>query len=229
MKRSKEEHQGQRCLVMFVKYPEKGKVKTRLSEYFDEDTVVRLYRAFISDLLERLPGDDYDFRIAYHPREKKEAFSREFGKSFVYMPQTGTDLGKRMLNAFRRCFSDGYRSVVVIGSDSPDLPRRIVMEAFQALEKGAVIGPACDGGYYLIGFRREQFLPGVFTGITWGGDSVCKTTLRILEDAGIGFHVLPVWRDIDRPEDISALIEDSDTHGFASSKTIACLREAKMK
>jgi rSAM/selenodomain-associated transferase 1 len=216
----------ERCLVMFVKYPEKGKVKSRLSQYWDEDMVVRLYRAFIEDLLGRLSNGDFKFRIAYHPRERALDFLNEFGDAFSYLPQTGTDLGERMHDSFRRCFADGFRWVVVIGSDSPDLPPRIINEAFQALEGGgAVIGPACDGGYYLIGFGRESFTPQAFAGIAWGTDRVGKMTLDILERAGIAIHVLPAWRDIDRPEDVIALIKDSGNTGFAGSKTIACLHD----
>jgi len=216
----------ERCLVMFVKYPEKGKVKTRLSQYWDEDMVVRLYRAFVYDLLASLSEGDYGFRIAYHPRERGKDFANEFGDTFSYLPQTGTGLGEKMHNAFKKCFSEGFQAVVVIGSDSPDLPPRIITEAFQALEKSsAVIGPSCDGGYYLIGFSRESFAPEAFDGIVWGTDGVGKTTMNILKNAKIRVHILPAWRDMDRPEDIVALINDSGETGFAASKTIACLRD----
>jgi rSAM/selenodomain-associated transferase 2/rSAM/selenodomain-associated transferase 1 len=209
---------------MFAKYPEKGKVKSRLCRQWDEDLVVLLYRSFIEDLLERLSAGDYRFRIACHPAEKKTAFIRQFGGGFSYMPQIGTDLGKRMKNAFIRCFSEGFRSVIVIGSDSPDLPRRIIGEAFHALDQhGAVIGPSLDGGYYLIGFSRKLFSGSVFDGVEWGTDSVFKKTMRHLEEAGIPVHVLPCWRDIDRPEDIAALIKDNENTDFAASKTMSWL------
>lgn len=215
-----------RCLVMFAKYPEKGRVKTRLCQCWDEEMVFRLYRAFIADLVVGLSGGDYGFRIACHPAAKVAEFRREFGNAFSYLPQIGTDLGAKMHDAFIRCFSEGYRIVVVIGSDSPDLPPRVVEDAFQALEKGgAVIGPACDGGYYLIGFSRESFTPAAFEGMTWGTDSVGKTTMDILKSAGLHVHVLPAWRDIDRPEDIAALINDCERNGFARSHTMACLRD----
>lgn len=210
---------------MFVKYPEKGRVKSRLGRYFDEDMIVRLYRAFIEDMLERLSGGDYQFRIACHPRNRKDDFRREFGNSFTYFPQKGRDLGEKMKNAFNKCFSDGFHSVAIIGSDIPDLPRRIVEDAFQALEKNmAAVGPSLDGGYYLIGFSRESFAPEVFDGIEWGTDSVCKTTVGIIENSGLRVHLLPAWRDIDRPEDIEALIRNSVSTGFAGSRTISCLR-----
>ncbi len=216
----------ERCLVLFVKYPEKGRVKTRLGRSLDEDMVVRLYRAFIEDLIGKLTQGDYRFRIAVHPRERISDFRREFGDAFSYMSQTGPDLGGKMLNAFKQCFSDGCRSVIVMGSDIPDVPKRIIEEAFRALEKnGAVIGPTYDGGYYLIGFSRESFFPAVFEGIMWGGDGVFGKTVQIMERAGGRFRVLPHWRDIDRPEDIAALVDNSGTTDFSGSKTMACLRD----
>lgn len=217
---------NERCLIMFVKYPEKGKVKSRLRQNCDEDMVVRLYRAFIEDLIDRLSGGDYLFRIACHPQEREKDFPKEFGDALSYIPQTGTDLGEKMHNAFYQCFSDGFKSVVIIGSDSPDLPQQIIKEAFESLEKGdVVIGPSYDGGYYLIGFERESFTPEVFKGISWGEDDVCKSTMDILKSAGCRVHVLPLWRDIDHPADVVALINESEKNGFAGSKTIMCLRD----
>ncbi|MCX5853913.1 MAG: TIGR04282 family arsenosugar biosynthesis glycosyltransferase, partial [Deltaproteobacteria bacterium] len=213
-----------RCLIMFAKYPEKGKVKSRLCQHWDEGLVVLLYRSFIEDLLNRLSGGDYRFRIAYHPAEKKIDFIKQFGDGFSYMPQIGEDLGERMKDAFIRCFSEGFRSVVVIGSDSPDLPQRIIGEAFQSLEKhGAVIGPSFDGGYYVIGFTRESFTSEAFDGIAWGTESVFAKTMQHLQKAGIPVHALPPWRDIDRPEDIAALIKDNEKTDFTDSKTMTWL------
>lgn len=209
---------------MFTKYPEKGKVKSRLSLYWDEDIVARLYRSFVEDLLDRLSGGDYQFRIAYYPAERDKDFAGQFGDGFSYMPQIGEDLGERMKNTFIRCFSEGLQSVIIIGSDSPDLPRRIIEEAFQALKKhGAVIGPSFDGGYYLIGFSGKSFFSSAFDGVAWGTDSVFKKTMQHLKEAGIPVHVLPVWRDIDRPEDIAALIKDNEKTDFAGSKTMTWL------
>jgi len=210
---------------MFAKYPEKGRVKTRLSRFWGEDRVVRLYRAFIEDLLERLSKGDYRFRVAYDPINRKDHFIEMFGQTFSYLPQTGADLGDKMRHAFSRCFSDGFQSVVLIGSDSPDLPPQIIREAFQALERnGAVIGPSHDGGYYLIGFSLESFSQQVFSGIAWGTDSVFGKTMQFFKTAEILVHIMPTWRDVDRPEDVYSLIHDNLGTDFARSKTMSCLR-----
>ncbi len=211
---------------MLAKYPEKGKVKSRLLSLVDAENIVRLYRAFILDLLERLAEGDYRFRIAYDPFEKEQDFRKEFGEKYLYVPQTGSDLGRKMQNAFATCFSEGIRYAVLIGSDSPDLPKRFIEKAFQMLESdGVVIGPSYDGGYYLIGFSSESFFPGVFDEIPWGTENVCEKSVQILGKAGIHVHKLPLWRDIDRPEDIAMLIDDSKENGFTDSRTMAVLRD----
>jgi uncharacterized protein len=218
-----------RCLIMFAKYPEKGKVKTRLCGKWHEGIVARLYRSFIEDLLERLSGGDYHFRIAYHPVEKKIDFIRQFGNGISYMAQIGEDLGERMSGAFTRVFLEDFQTVIIIGSDSPDLPREIINEAFQSLEKnGAVMGPSCDGGYYLIGFRQDSFFPGAFEGIAWGTSHVFEKTIELLHNAGIDVHVLPRWLDIDTPEDIADLIKNNEKSDFADSKTISFLKNHGM-
>jgi glycosyltransferase A (GT-A) superfamily protein (DUF2064 family) len=105
------------------------------------------------------------------------------------------------------------------------LPARIVDEAFRALDKyGAVIGPSVDGGYYLIGFQRDAFKGDVFSGLPWGTERVFQETTNILHIAGSLVHVLPSWRDIDKHEDIAALIKNSDDTGFADSRTMLYLK-----
>jgi rSAM/selenodomain-associated transferase 1 len=215
-----------RCLVMFVKFPDRGEVKSRLSRGLGEEIATDLYRCFIEDLLEKLAQGDYRFRMAFHPEGKEHEIREMFGGGFSTMPQEGKDLGERMKHAFIRCFSEGFCSVVVIGSDSPDLPARIIEKSFLALEDhDAVIGPSADGGYYLIGFTREAFHPDVFSGLAWGAETIYQETMDILHKAGALAHILPVWQDVDRPEDITILIKNSKKTGFAGSKTISYLRD----
>ena len=214
----------ERCLIMFAKYPEAGKVKTRLAASWEGDRAACLYRAFIEDLLGRLSHGDYRFRLAYDPPERKHEFIKMFGADAVYVPQQGADLGERMEHAFKQGFDEGFLSIVLIGSDSPDLPPAIIEEAFQTLEiHQAVIGPACDGGYYLIGFNREAYYPQIFQDIPWGSENVREKTMLTLTAAGAYVYELPVWRDVDRPEDVDALVRDAEAHGFTESRTMAFL------
>ena len=213
------------CLVMFIKFPERGQVKSRLVKDLGEEKSAELYRCFIEDLLARFSQGNYRFQIAFSPAAKEREIKEMFGNDFLYIPQSGEDLGERMKNAFSHCFSEGPRSVVVIGSDIPDLPSWIVEEAFFSLnDHDAVIGPAADGGYYLIGFRKETFNPTVFTGPKWGTEDVFRQTMTILRETGALVYVLPLWQDIDRPENIAILIKNNEKSEFANSKTMQYLR-----
>ena len=214
-----------RCLVMFVRFPGQGQVKSRLAKDLGEEAATNLYRCFVEDLLERFSKEAYRLRIAFYPAEKEREMREMLGDEFSYIPQTGEDLGERMKLSFLRCFSEGLRAVVLIGSDVPDLPARIVDEAFLALDEyEAVIGPSVDGGYYLLGFKQDTFNGDVFMGLPWGAETVFQETMKILRRAGAPVHVLPVWWDIDKPEDIAALIENSQKTGFADSKTMLYLK-----
>ena len=130
-----------RCLIMFARFPEQGQVKSRLAKDLGAEAATNLYRCFVEDLLERFSKKDYRLLIAFYPAEKEREMREMLGDEFSYSPQTDGDLGERMKLSFLRCFSEGTRSVVLIGSDIPDLPARIVDEAFRALDKyGAAIG-----------------------------------------------------------------------------------------
>ncbi|HUH64893.1 MAG TPA: TIGR04283 family arsenosugar biosynthesis glycosyltransferase, partial [Syntrophales bacterium] len=215
----------ERCLVMFVRFPEPGGVKSRLAAKLGGEEASNLYRSFVEDLLERLSGGPYRFRIAFHPADRERELRKMLGGEFSCFAQEGEDLGERMKNSFLRCYEEGARCVALIGSDIPDLPKETIDEAFCVLgKKDAVIGPAEDGGYYLIGFRQESFNSDVFGGISWGTDAVFRETVETLEGAGAHVHVLTLRRDIDRPEDIAALIEDSKGTAFAASRTMTYLR-----
>ena len=212
-----------RCIAMFVKCPGEGGIKSRLSPALDDEFILALYESFVLDLLATLRRSGYPYRIVFTPADGREEIIRRFGRCDS-VPQSGADLGERMENAFRRCFADGFTAVVIIGSDVPDLPPEILAEAFAALDdRGAVIGPAVDGGYYLIGFTKEMFVPGVFEGIPWSTDSVFPETMARLEKAGIGVHRLPSWRDVDTPEDLKELVRRNRDAPFARSRTMRCL------
>jgi len=215
----------ERCLVIFVKYPEKGKVKSRIVFGGDDGHVADLYRCFIEDLLKSFSSGHYEFLIAFDPPEKEKDIKDLFGKDLSYMPQAGADLGIRMYNALATCFAQGFQSVVLIGSDSPDLPQRIIEEAFQSLQShDAVIGPTYDGGYYLIGFSNGSFAASFFENIAWSTDGVYAETVGRFDKEGVSFHVLPRWRDIDTVDDVRALLKDREQSDFSQSKTIEFLR-----
>jgi uncharacterized protein len=207
---------------MFVKYPEKGQVKSRLARDFDEQFVTVLYGNFVDDLLDNLNSGNYRLKIAFYPPEKTEEIRKRFGEQSEYMPQIGADLGERMKNSFHQCFSEGFKSIILIGSDCPDLNAKVIEEAFNVLEKqnDAVIGPACDGGYYLIGFNDISFCHSVFEGPSWGSRSVFADTMNILDACKSETYLAPLWRDIDTRDDLLDLIERHRQTPFSRSRTM---------
>jgi rSAM/selenodomain-associated transferase 2/rSAM/selenodomain-associated transferase 1 len=216
-----------RCVVLFTKYPEKGAVKSRLSRYYGEDFVVDLSRTFIMDTLDTLSKGHYSCRVAFYPGDRKLEMINEFGSKHLYMPQTGTDLGERMKNTMTDLFSDGFQFILVIGGDIPDLPNHILESAFRALENhDAVIGPSVDGGYYLIGMQETKFLPDVFEGLKWGTNTVFQDTTKKFKEKGYSLHILPTWRDVDRPLDLNDFMRRNENTEFAHSNTMTFLRTA---
>jgi rSAM/selenodomain-associated transferase 1 len=192
-----------RCLLFFIKNPEKGKVKTRLASAIGDKMAVKLYKRFLLEMLFTLNEGTFIFYLCYSPESPLSSLKDWLGDRYLFMPQTGEDLGERMKNGFLEAISMNFKRVVLIGSDIPDLPLEFIEEAFHSLqEKDAVIGPALDGGYYLIGFRKETFSPRVFEGIRWSTESVFERTLNVLEQEGRTVHTLRALRDIDTVEDL---------------------------
>jgi rSAM/selenodomain-associated transferase 1 len=116
--------------------------------------------------------------------------------------QKGGNLGERMRQAFEDRFKEGYERVVIIGSDSPTLPIAYIEQALQS-EQDVVIGPSTDGGYYLIGMRGK--VTDIFERVPWGTDRVLSETLKVLKDQRAEAELLPVWYDVDLPEDLRFL------------------------
>jgi rSAM/selenodomain-associated transferase 1 len=213
-----------RHILFFVKAPVRGQVKTRLAAALGEDAALELHRSFALDLLTTIDATGIPSQVFYTPADARDAVADWLGQNRTYTPQAGIDLGSRMENAFRAAFAAGASSAVLIGSDLPDLPGEVFAEAFQALDgQDAVIGPARDGGYYLIGFRKDTFLPGVFPAMPWGTDRVFQETLARFKAAGSRVHLLREWRDVDTAEDLSGLRERARGTSFEQSRTVACI------
>lgn len=194
-----------RALILFAKKPSSGVVKTRLVPPLSPETAADLYECMLHDTIDkivRLPGI-IPF-ICYQNDAGAADYFREMAPDIERFPQMAGDLGKRMQQAFARLFSWGFREVAIIGSDSPDLPPEIIHEVFIALEDDQtdlVFGPAEDGGYYLLAMKR--LWSELFTGINWSSATVLSESLEKARDSFLGAALLPVWYDIDRPEDLS--------------------------
>ena len=194
-------------LIIFTRYPVPGKTKTRLIPVLGEEGATKLHRK----LTERTISTAQKL-FFYHPLSivvnfagvNKYLMKNWLGYTFIYQPQPDGDLGERMTIAFQKSFQCGYEKVIIIGTDCPTLKHNILREAFEALNQNElVLGPAEDGGYYLIGLRH--FIPQLFQNITWGTSSVLEQTNAIALSRDLSIAYLPILADIDRPEDLSLL------------------------
>ena len=190
-------------LIIFVKYPEPGFVKTRLAEKIGKDKAAFLYRLFVEAILART--DDIGFRriIFCYPPKKIHGFRDWLGDNEVYF-QEGDTLGERLSNAFEVTFKNGARRIVAIGTDSPTIDKKVILEAFKELDaKECVIGPAQDGGYYLIGLSRLH--KEIFKDINWSTKDVFSQTKDKVNKLGLEFSILNKEIDIDSFDDLLVL------------------------
>lgn len=133
----------------------------------------------------------------------------------------------RMKNAFMSCFAEGMTAAVLLGSDLPDLPGAVLKEAFSALEDSdGVLGPSVDGGYYLVGFRREGFCPEIFDNIPWSTEQVFPETVSRFYEARRTVALLPPGRDLDTPDDLRDFRRRNLDTPFAHSRTMTLLNRS---
>jgi len=216
------------CILLLIKYPEKGRVKSRLAKAICGKIVVEIYRNSVLDILSVLARLNSSFMILFHPAAALRKFERWLGTKYEYIPQIGNNLGERLKNGFVDVFAKNYTNVIVLASDVPDLTKEVIREACEALDDSdVVIGPSPDGGYYLLGFTRSTFFPEVFEKIMWSKDTVFDDTLERLKKMKRRVHILPLWRDIDTLEDLKVFVEKNKKNTTSSSKTIKYLLEHK--
>ena len=191
------------CLLFYVKWPEAGKVKTRLAKRLGDEHAVGLYRCFILDMLTAFGRNSHPIFICFTPKEAELHFQCWLGSTYHYLPQSGHDLGARMCHSFQYAFQCGFQSVCLVGSDLPGLPPEYVNEAFTRLHQyDSVIGPSYDGGYYLLGFRQTTFFPEIFQGIRWSQSTVYQETIEKYAQQSATFFPLFSWNDVDTVHDL---------------------------
>ena len=184
-------------LIIFTRNPILGKVKTRLAKTVGDKTALDIY-TFLLKKTKEITLDSPCDKVVYYSEKliKNDIWNCN---SFRKEVQSGEDLGAKMKNSFYDAFENNYRKVVLIGSDIYDLESYHINEAFKKLETNDVVmGPALDGGYYLIGLKKMH--PKIFDNKRWGSSTVRKDTLKNLEKVDV--HLLPVLNDVDVIEDI---------------------------
>lgn len=188
-------------LIIFVKYPQAGFVKTRLAKEIGKKNASELYRLFVETILSRIKDKNFTRVIFYSPISKRNEIRRWLGEDLVLYPQKGKDLGERLSGAFRLAFRNGAKRVVVIGTDSPALNKKLILDAFENLkDTECVLGPAFDGGYCLVGL--SSFYKEIFQYIDWGSDNVFKQTLKAIKKLRVRFILLEKALDIDNKDSL---------------------------
>jgi uncharacterized protein len=189
-----------RVLGLFAKEPRPGAVKTRLGPGPAPDWGARVARAFLLDALTRF-STVADCRVlVFAPAGAGQEFAALTQGRFELAPQGDGDLGQRMSRFIAGRLEAGAEAVVLVGADSPTLPVAWVEQAFDELRRAdVVLGPALDGGYYLIGCGRR--VPPVFDGVAWSTSRVLADTMARLTDPSWRLALLPPWYDVDTPDD----------------------------
>jgi len=188
-----------KLLMIFLKNPEKGRVKTRLAARIGEEKAFEIYKALIERTKKATREIPFDKCVYYSSFiEHQDTFEKAEYKKLV---QEKGDLGAKMRGAFEQAFADGYQEVCIIGSDCHELSGSLIREAFDHLKSSdVVIGPSQDGGYYLLGMRR--LISGIFEGMPWSQAGLLRQTISFLEKNKYRYRLLPELNDIDTIEDI---------------------------
>lgn len=191
-------------VLVFVRAPMAGAVKTRLAAAIGPQAALDVYRRLAEHTLREaaaLAGEGVEVRVHHTPADAGAAVRAWLGGGPVYLPQADGDLGWRMREAFARAFADGSERVVIVGSDLPELSADLLRRAFAMLDAHpAVIGPARDGGYYLLALTR--LVDGIFEGIAWSTPEVLEATLERFRAAGVEPAMLEVLGDVDEVDDL---------------------------
>lgn len=189
------------AVLVFVRAPEAGRVKTRLARELGDQAALRIYRRLGSHAVAEAEATGLAVRIHFTPAKDLGLVTDWLGPSRIYLPQADGGLGERMEAAFDQAFRAGHAPVVIIGSDLPELSAALICEALELLRHHPVVlGPASDGGYWLLGLCEPR--PSVFQDIPWSTPEVFALTLGRLRGEGIEPALLPTLTDVDEASDL---------------------------
>ena len=204
-----------RRLLIFLKYPAAGTVKTRLAAALGEHAAAALYRLCAELTLERLRPLLEEATLYLDPPDALDRASAWLGPAWMVRPQRGRTLGERLIHATGEAFAAGARRVVVIGTDSPWLRPAQIDAAFGALDEAQlVVGPTDDGGYYAIGLSQPA--PALFEQVAWSSSRVFAQTLERASALGLCVRVLDRGYDLDYAGDVERFLEEERRHAPVS-------------
>ena len=201
------------AVIIFLKYPEPGKVKTRLAKDIGNEKSCEIYKLLAEGIIKNVAQNNlktYDGHIFFTPADKeneiknwlKSISDNERAFHIQYSPQKGNTLGERMSNAFQQTLQrKDCKRCIIIGTDCPEIDATLIESVFEILkEKDIVIGPCKDGGYYLLGM--SGFVPDLFVDIDWSTDQVFIQTMEKVQKNNLSCSILKILTDIDTQEDL---------------------------
>ena len=195
------------ALILFALIPAPGKTKPRLMSFLSGEECTCLYKSFLLDVYRKAKEVDADLYVFYTPRDRGGELRALLGEEAVLLPQHGEDLGQKMKNAIGAVLRLGYDRVVLMGMDIPHIHTETICNAFSNLAgKDIVIHPALDGGYYLIGMKREY--DSIWNIKRYGINTVMYDTLQHMKAENLSISVGQMYYDVDRKEDLRQLWND---------------------
>jgi rSAM/selenodomain-associated transferase 1 len=198
------------AIIIMAKVPRVGFVKTRLQPFLSDEQTVSLAVCFLQDAISNANRITPNIIVAFTPPDgRKEVAALSSELNVFLIEQRGGDLGERIESAVEYAQSKNFNPIIVIGTDSPTLPVEYIqtaVESFQSGKTDVALGAAEDGGFYLIGLRKNH--PGIFDNIAWSSTSVFEQTTQNVKQLGLQLRRLPEWFDVDTPADLFRLREE---------------------
>lgn len=212
------------CVIVMMRYPRTGRVKTRLAADIGERNAFRLYLNFLKDTIINIASDDLDIILSILEPEKDTRILEELGDWDQMIRQKGKDLGQRQFNSLNHAFEMGYDISMVVSGDCPEISGSTIFDAMKVLsKKDTVLGPCQDGGYYLFGTRKDKLRPEIFEDISWGSENVSRKLGMNLEDLGSSNGTIGELNDLDDLEDVVNFYRRRS--GIGPGHTLALLKE----
>lgn len=198
---------GRENIILFTRFPQPGKVKTRMIDRLGPQGAAQLHRKMTEQVIYQIQPALQTRKIqlqVYYNGGSHQDMAAWLGRNCTFCIQQGRDLGQRMEHAFAQTVQQGAERILLIGSDCPDITADIITSGLEKLNShDLVLGPAADGGYYLIGLHAAGNKNAIlFNSINWGTDQVLEQTLTQAKKGGLSYTLLPQLHDIDRPEDL---------------------------
>ncbi|MHC1711983.1 MAG: TIGR04282 family arsenosugar biosynthesis glycosyltransferase [Solidesulfovibrio sp.] len=205
-------------LLLFVKAPLPGRVKTRLAADVGQDLALAAYRAMVGNVLLAADASGLPTTILYAPADEEAAVRGLCGQDRRYRPQQDGDLGQRMAQAMTQAFAEKADGALVVGCDLPLLTGDILIRVAKHLAHAdAVLGPATDGGYYLIGFTKKSYFPAVFADMPWSTESVAARTTAACQRANVRLALVPELPDCDTAGDLAQFARSPCRNAFTGT------------